>query len=483
MSTTTQMSARDRILALLDANSFVEIGALVTKRNTDFNLQEKEAPSDGVITGYGVIHGKLAYIYGQDVSVMNGTMGEMHAKKIIALYDLALKVGAPVIGFVDCAGLRLEEATDALAAFGGIYLKQAQASGIIPQITAVVGNCGGGSAVLASMSDFVFMEEKSGKLFVNAPNTLDQNNVGKCDTAAASYMAAKGVADFTYETDAALVEGIRELLSVLPYNNTEEAAGETDTDDLNRTLDNLTAELSDTTLALSDISDNGLFVEVKKDYAKEMVTGFIRLNGMTIGAVANRTEILDEKGKASAKFEDRLTTAGCYKAKSFVKFCDAFNIPVLTLTNVSGYAATVPEAANIGIAAAKLTYAFANATVPKINVITGKAYGSAYITMNSKHIGADLVYALEGAMVGTMDSDLAVQIIYADQIKGADAEKIKEEKKKEYDALCQSAHSAAKRGYVDAVLAPETLRKHLLYGFEMLFTKRENQPVKKHGTV
>ncbi len=483
MSTTTQMSARDRILALLDANSFVEIGALVTKRNTDFNLQEKEAPSDGVITGYGVIHGKLAYIYGQDVSVMNGTMGEMHAKKIMALYDLALKVGAPVIGFVDCAGLRLEEATDALAAFGGIYLKQAQASGIIPQITAVVGNCGGGSAVLASMSDFVFMEEKKGKLFVNAPNTLDHNNVGKCDTAAASYMAAKGVADFTYETDAALLEGIRELLSVLPYNNTEEAAGETDTDDLNRTLDNLTAELADTTLALSDISDNGLFVEVKRDYAKEMVTGFIRLNGMTIGAVANRTAILDEKGKASTKFEDRLTTAGCYKAESFVKFCDAFNIPVLTLTNVSGYAATVPEASSIGIAAAKLTYVFANATVPKINVITGKAYGSAYITMNSKHIGADLVYALEGAMVGTMDSDLAVQIIYADQIKGADAEKIKEEKKKEYDALCQSAHSAAKRGYVDAVLAPETLRKHLLYGFEMLFTKRENQPVKKHGTV
>ncbi len=294
----------------------------------------------------------------------------------------------------------------------------------------MVGNCGGGSAVLASMSDFVFMEEKSGKLFVNAPNTLDQNNVGKCDTAAASYMAAKGVADFTYETDAALVEGIRELLSVLPYNNTEEAAGETDTDDLNRTLDNLTAELADTTLALSDISDNGLFVEVKRDYAKEMVTGFIRLNGMTIGAVANRTAILDEKGKVSAKFEDRLTTAGCYKAESFVKFCDAFNIPVLTLTNVSGYAATVPEAANIGIAAAKLTYAFANATVPKINVITGKAYGSAYITMNSKHIGADLVYALEGVMVGTMDSDLAVQIIYADQIKGADAEKIKEETRK-----------------------------------------------------
>ncbi len=214
-----------------------------------------------------------------------------------------------------------------------------------------------------------------------------------------------------------------------------------------------------------------------------MTTGFIRLNGMTVGAVANRRAVLDENGKVSEKFEDRLTTAGCYKAESFVKFCDAFNIPVLTLTNVSGYAATVPEAGSIAIAAAKLTYAFANATVPKINVITEKAFGSAYITMNSKHIGADLVYALEGAKIGTMDAELAVQIIYADELKGAGGAKLAAEKAKEYDELSQSAAAAAKRGYVDAVLAPETLRQHLLYGFEMLFTKRENQPVRKHGTV
>jgi len=312
---------------------------------------------------------------------------------------------------------------------------------------------------------------------------LDGNNTAKCDTATAGYMASKGVADFVCEGDAALIESIRELMSVLPYNNTEEAAGETDTDDLNRSLDNLSAELSDVALALTDISDNGVFIEVKKEYAKEMVTGFIRLNGMTIGAVANRTEILDENGKAAAKFEDRLTTAGCYKAESFVKFCDAFGIPVLTLTNVSGYAATVAEASGIGIAAAKLTYAFANATVPKINVVTGKAYGSAYITMNSKHIGADLVYALEDAKIGTMDAELAVQIMYADELKGADAAEVKAAKAKEYDAQTQSALAAAKRGYVDAVLVPATLRQYLLYGFEMLFTKRGNQPGKKHGTV
>lgn len=483
MSTTAQMSAKERISALLDENSFVEIGALVTKRNTDFNLQEKEAPSDGVITGYGIIHGSLVYVYAQDVSAMNGTMGEMHAKKITRLYDLALKVGAPVIGLIDCAGLRLQEATDALAAFGDIYLKQTLASGVIPQITAIVGSCGGGSAVLASLSDFVFMEEKNAKLFVNAPNTLDGNNTGKCDTASAVCMAKNGAVDFVCEDENALVESIRELMSVLPYNNTEEAAGEEGTDDLNRMLPDLAGELGDTALALADLSDNGLFVEVKKEYAKEMVTGLIRLNGMTVGAVANRTAVLDEKGKAAEKFEDRLTTAGCYKAENFVKFCDAFNIPVLTLTNVSGYSAAVKEAGSIGIAAAKLTYAFASATVPKINVVTEKAYGSAYITMNSKHIGADMVYALEGAKIGTMDAGLAVQIMYADELKGKDAVKVKEEKAAEYDALSQSAVSAARRGYVDAVVAPETLRQHLLYGFEMLFTKRESRPGKKHGTV
>lgn len=483
MSTTAQMSARDRISALLDENSFVEIGAMVTKRNTDFNLQEKDAPSDGVITGYGVIHGSLVYVYSQDISVMNGTIGEMHASKITRLYDLALKVGAPVIGFIDCAGLRLQEATDALAAFGNIYYKQTMASGVIPQITAIVGNCGGGSAVLASLSDFVFMTEKNGKLFVNAPNTLDGNNVGKCDTAAAEYMAKTGAVDFVSEDDAALTEEIRELMSLLPYNNTEDASADSEEDDLNRMLDNLSGELADTSLALADIADQGVFIEVKKTYAKEMVTGFIRLNGMTIGAVANRTAVLDEQGKAVEKFEDRLTTAGCEKAAAFVKFCDAFNIPVLTLTNVSGYAASVAETGTIGAASAKLTYAFASATVPKINVVTEKAYGSAYLAMNSKHIGADMVYALEGAKIGTMDASLAAQIIYADEIKGADAAKIQAEKAAEYDALSQSAASAAKRGYVDAIVAPEALRQHLLYGFEMLFTKRESRPSKKHGTV
>ncbi len=477
MSNTAQLSARERITTLLDDNSFVEVGALVTKRSTDFNLQQKEAPSDGVITGYGVIDGNPVYVYSQDGKTLNGTMGEMHAKKISNLYDLAMKVGAPIIGLVDCAGLRLEEATDALAGFGDIYLKQSLASGVIPQITVVLGTCGGGSAVSASLSDFVFMEAKNAKLFVHTPNAITGNNIAKCNTAAADFMAEAGVVDFVGEDEVTVLNKVRELVMMIPANNEDDASYEECSDDLNRSLDNLSSELDDVTLALKDLSDNGVFVEVKGTYAKEMVTGFIRLNGMTVGAIANRTEIVDENGKATTKYDDVLTTAGCYKAEKFVAFCDAFNIPVLTLTNVSGYSATINDAKSISIAAAKLTYAFANATVPKVNIITKKAFGSAYITMNSKHIGADMVFALEGAKIGTMDAALAAQIMCPDDTNA------QAEIAKEYDETQQSAVSAAKRGYIDAIVEADSLRQHIVYAFEMLFTKRESRPSKKHGTV
>lgn len=477
MTSTTQLSARDRIATLLDENSFVEVGALVTRRSTDFNLQQKEVPSDGVITGYGIIDGNPVYVYSQDVTAMNGSIGEMHAKKISNLYDLAMKVGAPVIGLIDCAGLRLQEATDALAGFGDIYLKQSLASGVIPQITAIFGTCGGGSAVSASLSDFVFMEEKNAKLFVNAPNAILGNNSTKCDTAAATFMAEAGVVDFVEADDVSVLQGIRNLVVMLPANNEDDASFEECTDDLNRALSSFTSELGDATLALRDLSDHGVFIEVKKSFAKDMVTGFIKLNGATVGAIANRTEILGEDGKVAEKFDGSLTTAGCYKAEKFVKFCDAFQIPVLTLTNVTGYSATMKDAKSVAIAAAKLTYAFANATVPKVNVITEKAYGSAYITMNSKHIGADMVFALEGSSIGTMDAELAAQIMYADH---------KEEQAKkaaEYKELQQSSESAAKRGYVDVMITAESVRQNVIYAFEMLFTKRESRPSKKHGTV
>ncbi len=477
MSSTAKLSAKDRIYALLDDNSFVEIGALVTKRSTDFNMQQMEAPGDGVVTGYGIIDGRLVYVYSQDVASINGTLGEMHAKKIANLYALAMKTGAPVIGLVDCAGVRLQEATDALAGFGELYKAQTMASGVIPQITAIFGTCGGGLAVLASMSDFVFMEKKNGKLFVNTPNAVAGNNVGKCDTASADFCAEAGNADFVMEGDEEVLGSIRDLVAVLPSNNEDDAEVEC-SDDLNRSVAAFASEIADPAQALKDISDEGVFVEVKAAYAKEMVTGFIRLNGVTVGAVANRTAEIDETGKKVAKYDAVLTTKGCYKAESFVEFCDAFGIPVLTLTNVTGYNNCMCDAKSIAIASGKLTYAFANATVPKINVVVGKAYGSAYVTMNSKAIGADLEYALEDTEIGAMDSDLAVQIIYANE--SADARK---EKSAEYKKNCLSAESAAKRGYVDAILSADEVRAQLIYAYEMLSTKRECRPSKKHGTI
>jgi acetyl-CoA carboxylase carboxyltransferase component len=478
MSSTAQLSARERITALLDDNSFVEVGAFVTKRSTDFNLQQTETPADGVITGYGLIDGNPVYVYSQDASSLGGSVGEMHARKIAHVYDLALKVGAPVVGLIDSTGLRLQEATDALNGFGELYLKASLASGVIPQITAVFGNCGGGLAVMASLSDFSFMEGKQARLFVNSPNALAGNYKEKNDTARAAYQSKAGLIDCVGETETDVLDKIRDLITILPVNNEEDASYEECTDDLNRLLPAFSSEINDSKKALIDISDNNCFFEIKPDYAKEMVAGFIRLNGMTVGAIANRTEITDAAGKVTERFDGSLTTAGCYKAERLVKFCDAFNIPVLTLTNVSGYKATVEEEKGIAIASGKLTYAFANATVPKVNVITGKAFGTAYVTMNSRHIGADMVYALPDAQIGTMDAELAAQIMY----DGQDAS-VQKEKAAEYGALQSSAQSAAKRGYVDSIIEPEAVRKHVIYSFEMLFTKRETRPSKKHGTI
>ena len=476
MSTTSQAS--QRITALLDENSFVEIGGLVTARSTDFNLKQTETPSDGVITGYGVIDGNLVYVYSQDASVLNGSVGEMHAKKIANLYDLALKTGAPVIGLIDSAGLRLQEATDALNGFGEIYLKQVKASGVIPQITAVFGSCGGGLALIPTLTDFTFMEGSKAKLFVNSPNALDGNSVSKCDTAAAKFQSEEaGIVDVVAD-EASVLAQIRELVAMLPANNEDDMSFEECTDDLNRACAEIANCVGDTSIALSQIADNGIVFEVKREYAKDMVTGFIKLNGVTVGAVANRTEVYGDDGTVTEKFDAVLSAAGCDKAADFINFCDAFEIPVLSLTNVKGFKADKCNEKKIAKAAARLTYAFANATVPKVNVIIGQAYGSAYVAMNSKAIGADITMAWPDAQVGSMDAKLAAKIICDGQ--GADAI---EECAKEYAALQTSASSAAKRGYVDQIVEPVDTRKYVIGAFEMLFTKREDRPAKKHGTV
>ncbi len=473
MSTTSQTSAGKRIDLLLDDNSFVEIGKLVTARNTDFNMTAMDTPSDGVITGYGTIDGNLVYVYSQDSTVMSGSMGEMHAKKIVNIYDMALKMGAPVIGFIDCAGLRLQEATDALNAFGEIYAVQAEASGVIPQITAIMGTCGGGMAVMSSLADFTFMESKNAKLFVNSPNTLEDNKTD--NTASANFQAEEtAVVDFTGD-EASVIAEIRNLVCVLPSNNEDEALCEC-ADDLNRVCAGIEGGMADPAYVLSMISDSNLFVEVKKAYAKEMVTGFIKLNGATVGVVANRAELF-ENGKSVEKYDNVLTAEGCEKAAEMINFCDAFEIPVLSLTNVKGFLTTKTSEKTIAKAAAKLTYTFASADVPKVNLITGEAYGSAYVVMNSKAIGADLTYAWPDTTVGMMDAKLAAKIMYE---KEPD---LISEKADEYKTLQNSAVSAAKRGYVDAIIEPADTRKYLISAFEMLYSKKTADVYKKHGTV
>lgn len=478
MSSTAQSLASQRINSLLDENSFVEIGGQITARNTDFNLSEKETPSDGVITGYGVIDGNLVYVYSQDASVLNGTIGEMHAKKITNLYNLAMKTGAPVIGLVDCAGFRLEEATDALNGFGEIYTKQALASGVIPQVTGIFGTCGGGLAIASAMTDFTFMEEKKGRLFVNSPNAIDGNEISKCDTSSAKFQSEEtGLVDGV-GSEEEIIAQMRALVSMLPANNEDDMSYTECTDDLNRVCTELANCVGDTSIALSQIADINVFFEVKSSYAKDMVTGFIRLNGATVGCVANRTEVYDAEGNKTEEFDNVLSARGCKKAAEFVDFCDAFDIPVLTLTNAKGYKATKCAEANMAKAAAALTYAYTNATVPKVNVVIGAAYGSAYLTMNSKSTGADMVFAWPTAEIGMMDAKLAAKIMYA----GADAATINE-KAAEYATLQSSAQAAAKRGYVDTIIEAEDTRKYVIGAFEMLFTKREDRPSKKHGTV
>ena len=471
-------AAGKRIDSLLDAGSFVEIGGAVTARTTDFNMQEKETPADGVITGYGVIDGNLVYVYSQDATVLNGAIGEMHAKKISNIYDMAMKMGAPVIGLVDCAGFRLQEATDALEAFGKLYQKQSMASGVIPQITAIFGTCGGGLSIVPALTDFTFMEAKNGKLFTNTPNAIPGNDISKCDTSSAAFQSeTTGLVDGTGSEEDILAD-IRSLVCMLPGNNEEDSSYEECNDDLNRVCADLANAKEDTAIALTMVSDDNIFCEVKKAYAKDMVTGFIRLNGMTVGAVANRSKVYDEEGNTAEEFDGTLSAMGCKKATAFVKFCDAFGIPVLTLTNVKGLKATACSEKNLAREMAALTYAFADATVPKVNVITGKAFGSAYVTMNSKAIGADMVYAWENAEIGMMDADLAAKIMYA----GDDAAALTE-KAAQYRELQNSVSSAAARGYVDTIISPADTRKYVIGAFEMLFTKREERPSKKHGTV
>lgn len=438
--------ARERIDNLLDDNSFVEIGALVKARSTDFNIQETDTPSDGVVTGYGLINGELVFVYSQDPDVLGGSIGEMHAKKIMNIYEKAIDMGAPIIGLIDSSGFRVQESVDALEAFGQIYFMQSNAYGIVPQITMLFGECGGALSVLSKLSDFTFMEEKNAKLFVNSPNTIPENKT--VDSSSAEYQSKIGNVDFVYPETEIYTE-VRNLVSTIPSNSAVPAVDVEATDDLNRPVE-IENKIPNPIEVIKEISDDAFVIEVKKDFSKDIVTAFMKLNGATVGVVANK----------EFDGQNKLTTDGLKKASDFVITCDSLGIPILTLTNCEGFDSSF-ETEKDGVSeASNLVFAFSNATVPKVNLIVGKAVGSGYMVMNSKALGADMVYALPKARVSVMDAKKASEVMFGD-----------ESKVDEFDKVQGNISNVAARGYIDTIINPVDARKYLIGAFEMLYTK------------
>lgn len=450
---TKNTSAFRRLELILDAGSFMELGEGVTARSTDF-CAEGKALSDGVVTGYGSIDGRPVYVYSQDSSVLGGTLGEMHAKKILRMYKLAMKTGTPVLALIDCNGLRLEEGADALHAYGKIYKAQAAARGIVPQIAAVFGNCGGGMAVAAGMADFVLTEETKGNIFMNAPAA--RAFTGK-RSEIAKFLKEAPKNDVAAQTDTedSLCAYIRALYSYLPLSCEDYAPAADCEDDLNRLVAcNNAADPED---VLMQIADAGTYLEVGAAKKGAALTGFMRLDGMTVGFVANK--------------EEKLDTAACEKMADFVDFCGAFDLPVLTVTNAAGFSNAAGEEETLPQAAAYLAGAFACAEVPSVNLITGKAMGSAFSVMNNKALGAEFVFAWKDAQVQVMPEEQAVKILHEEELsKSPDKMAFIEKKGKEYLAKAGLEGFLA-RGYVDKAIEPEDSRKTVLGAFEMLLAQ------------
>lgn len=446
--------ALDRIKQMVDEGSFVELQSDVVSRNTDFSMTEVKEASDGVVTGYGLIDGRLVFLYSQNPEVLNGSMGEMHCRKIMEIYMQAVKIGAPVIGMIDCSGFRLQEATDALEGFGDILMALQDASGSIPLFTMLYGNCGGGLSLIPAMSDFNFMVKNEGKLFVNSPNTLEENYKDKLDTSAGDYQSVySGIVDGVMSAEE--IRGqISLLLQMLPANNTEGCVMADTTDDLNRAMEGMNESNYEADVFVQNLADDYLFVETKKDFATDMLTGFMRLNGITIGVVANRSEAL--------------TTMGMEKATSFIRFCDGYDIPLLTLSDVTRFETTTSEEKTLARSMAAMTAAMIDAEVPKVCLIPRQAFGTPYLMMNAKALGADFVYAWPNAKIGAMKGEQAAKVL--SNVSAS-----------EYDQSHNSAAALARRGYVHKLIAPEDSRKYLLSAFDLLYTKNKSVTLKKNS--
>jgi propionyl-CoA carboxylase beta chain len=474
-----KLTARERIALLFDPGSFQELDQLVVHRSTDFGMDRQRVPGDGVVTGYGTIQGRLVYAFAQDFTVFGGSLSETHAAKVVKIMDLAMKNGAPIIGLNDSGGARIQEGVVSLGGYADIFLRNTLASGVVPQISAIMGPCAGGAVYSPAITDFILMVKKTSYMFVTGPDvikTVTHEEVTKEKLGGAeTHNQVSGVAHFAADSDEDCIALIRELISYIPSNNMEEAPRFATSDDINRVdagLDGFIPESPNQPYEMREliktIADEEHFLEVHQHYARNIVVGFIRLDGYSIGVVANQPAFL----------AGVLDIDASRKGARFVRFCDAFNIPLLVLEDVPGFLpGTGQEYGGIIIHGAKLLYALAEATVPKVTVITRKAYGGAYCVMNSKHIRADMNFAYPSAEIAVMGAEGAVNILY----RGAPGDR--EQKIAEYKEKFANPYIAAERGYIDEIIEPRFTRRKLITTFASLRNKRDKNPPKKHGNI
>ncbi|EIW17007.1 MULTISPECIES: methylmalonyl-CoA decarboxylase subunit alpha [Pelosinus] len=475
---TGKLTARERVEKLLDPNTFVELDQFVTHRCVNFDMASVDAPAEGVVTGYGTIEGRLVYVFAQDFTVVGGSLGEMHAAKIVKVQQLALKMGAPIIGINDSGGARIQEAVDALAGYGKIFYNNTLASGVIPQISVIMGPCAGGAVYSPALTDFIYMVKNTSQMFITGPQVIKSVTAEEVTAealgGAMTHNTTSGVAHFVAENDEDCLEQIRCLMSFLPGNNLEGSPVVLNTDDVNRMEDSLNTLLPDNPNQpynmkdiISAIVDNGDFYEVQPYFARNILTCFARFDGQTVGIIANQPSVM----------------AGCLdvdasdKSARFIRFCDAFNIPLVNLVDVPGFLPGVSqEYGGIIRHGAKMLYAYSEATVPKVTVITRKAYGGSYLAMCSQDLGADQVMAWPTSEIAVMGPAGAANIIF----RGDPDVKAKTE---EYIAEFATPYKAAERGFVDQVIEPKETRPRIITALSMLASKREQRPQKKHGNI
>ncbi len=481
-----KLTARERLDLLLDSGTFVEIGLFVTHRATGFGMEKSHPAGDGVVTGWGKIGGSLVYVFAQDFTVQGGSVGEAHGKKIARVMDLAIQNGAPLIGLNDSGGARIQEGVDSLAGYGDIFLRNTRASGVIPQISVILGPCAGGAVYSPAITDFVFMVEKTAYMFITGPDVVQAVTGEAIDSeglgGATIHTNQSGVAHFTASDEETLLSQVRYLLSFLPPNNLTPAPRKSTEDDPQR----LTPELAsiipanpqqpyDVRQVIESLADNGEFLEVQKDYAPNLVVGFAHLDGFSVGLIANQPDYL--AGVLDINASD--------KGARFIRFCDAFHIPLVTLVDTPGFLPGVDQEHN-GIIrhGAKMIYAYAEASVPKVSIITRKAYGGAYIVMSSKHLGGDQNFAWPGAELAVMGPEGAVKIVFRKEIEAAsDRSGVQSDLTQKYRTDLATPFVAASRGYLDDIIPPEESRFRLIQALESLRDKRQAASPRKHGNI